>query len=119
MEYVDERKRIEDSGGFVTDSKRVNGVLALSRALGDCDLHPPMTCEPVVTVTPIEEGDRFIIMGCDGLWDMVSNEVAVDLISECETTKEAAVLLRDYAYCLGSSDNISVIVIKIESTNLV
>merc|ERR1712137_244777 len=64
-----ERKRIEKAGGFVTESKRVNGVLALSRALGDVDLQPPVTYEPDIIHTKLQADDKFIIMGCDGLWD--------------------------------------------------
>ena len=115
-ENADERERIEELGGFVTESKRVNGVLALSRALGDCDLQPPISCEPVVTVTELLPDDNFIIMGCDGLWDMISNEKAVELIQNCHSPAAAAVKLRDYAYTLGSTDNISVIVIAIHYT---
>lgn len=112
-ENPDERKRVEDAGGVVTESKRVNGTLALSRAIGDCDMQPPLTFEPVVTTTHLSATDRFIIIACDGLWDVVSNEKAIQLIEKCATAKEAAVLLRDFAYTLGSSDNISVIVVKL------
>ena len=63
-----ERLRIEEAGGFVTEANRVNGVLALSRAIGDCDLQPPLICDPLVTETTITENDSLLIIGCDGLW---------------------------------------------------
>jgi len=112
-ESQEERDRIEALGGFVTESKRVNGVLALSRALGDCDLQPPITCEPVVTRTEITPDDKYIILGCDGLWDMVSNEQAAEIVKQANSATEAALLLRECSYCLGSTDNISVVVIAI------
>jgi adenylate cyclase len=115
-ENSDERARIEAQGGFVTESKRVNGVLALSRALGDCDLQPPITCDPVLTTTQITPQDRWIVMGCDGLWDIVSNEQVADLLKNAQTAKDAAICLRDCAFTLGSTDNISVIVIAVEHT---
>uniref|UniRef100_A0A7S4I284 PPM-type phosphatase domain-containing protein n=1 Tax=Vannella robusta TaxID=1487602 RepID=A0A7S4I284_9EUKA len=108
-----ERKRIEAANGFVSESKRVGGVLALSRAIGDCDLQPAITCEPDVTVTKITEEDKFIVMACDGLWDVVTNDQVADLLRNVNTPEEATVKLRDVAYVLGSTDNISVIVIDI------
>jgi len=112
--HQDERDRIEESGGFVTESKRVNGVLALSRALGDCDLHPPLSCKPDVKMVRLTDMDEYIIMGCDGLWDITDNQTAVELIRDCSTASEAAVLLRDFAYSAGSTDNISVVVVKLK-----
>ncbi|KAM7201542.1 PP2C-like protein [Naviculisporaceae sp. PSN 640] len=47
-------------------------------------LTPPYaTAEPVVTTTKIhpEKGD-FVVMACDGLWEMLSNEQVVALVAE-------------------------------------
>ncbi|XP_012535133.1 probable protein phosphatase 2C T23F11.1 isoform X2 [Monomorium pharaonis] len=65
----DERKRIEAAGGFV-EYKRVNGNLALSRALGDFifkrnDHKPPQ--EQIVTA-------------CDGIWDVMTSEEVVQFV---------------------------------------
>ena len=109
----DERKRIEEAGGFVTESKRVNGVLALSRAIGDADLQPPITCEPNVTVTEITPEDKYLVMGCDGLWDVLDSDQVAQAIKDIPTASEAVTFLRDAAYTLGSTDNISVIVVEI------
>eukprot|EP00339_Tiarina_fusa_P023314 CAMPEP_0117082508 /NCGR_PEP_ID=MMETSP0472-20121206/58108_1 /TAXON_ID=693140 ORGANISM="Tiarina fusus, Strain LIS" /NCGR_SAMPLE_ID=MMETSP0472 /ASSEMBLY_ACC=CAM_ASM_000603 /LENGTH=362 /DNA_ID=CAMNT_0004810787 /DNA_START=1697 /DNA_END=2783 /DNA_ORIENTATION=- len=108
-----ERKRIELAEGFVSESKRVNGVLALSRAIGDCDLRPAITCEPDVSVTQITPEDSFLIMACDGLWDMVTSDDVADLVRGVETAEEIVVKLRDIAYVLGSTDNISVVAVAI------
>lgn len=78
-----ELKRICDGGGFV-EYNRVNGNLALSRALGDfvfkrnADKIPE---EQIVTAYPdIEERDitedwEFAVLACDGIWDVMQNEV--------------------------------------------
>jgi len=77
-----EQSRIEAAGGSVTLS-RVNGDLAVSRALGDFsyklrqDLPPEaqqVSPEPEFQCEPRQEGDQFLILCCDGIWDVMSNE---------------------------------------------
>lgn len=87
---VPERLRINDFGGFVK-GKRVNGDLAVSRAFGDFvykdngDQHGQYTSrfasKQKVTVTPDfvvyprnDAEDEFIILACDGIWDVASNK---------------------------------------------
>eukprot|EP01089_Gocevia_fonbrunei_P015674 TRINITY_DN4644_c0_g1_i1.p1 TRINITY_DN4644_c0_g1~~TRINITY_DN4644_c0_g1_i1.p1 ORF type:complete len:265 (-),score=52.13 TRINITY_DN4644_c0_g1_i1:31-825(-) len=111
-ETVAERKRIIDKGGFVTDSKRVNGMLALSRALGDCELQPWVTWMPDIRIHELSSDDLLIILACDGLWDVLTNEEAAKIACSEPDPARAAAKLRDYAFLLGSTDNISVVVIK-------
>ncbi|KAK2949417.1 putative Protein phosphatase 2C [Blattamonas nauphoetae] len=62
----EEVARIESLGGYVSD-KRVTGILAVARALGDFFLHPYVTADPFLTVTNISPGDEFVIIACDGV----------------------------------------------------
>jgi len=105
-----EKVRIYDVGGFVSEQKRVDGQLALSRALGDNELQPHVTYVPEVFVVDLLPEDKFLIVACDGLWDVVSNTKAMQIVNQYRTPSQAASALRDYAHQLGSSDNISVIV---------
>jgi len=57
---------------------------------------------------------RFLIIACDGLWDVVSNEKAIEIVDKYPEPVRAASALRDYAHLLGSTDNISVIVFKLD-----
>jgi len=84
-----ERKRIEDAGGFV-EFNRVNGNLALSRALGDFafkdneDLPPEdqvVSGCPEVTVETINDDWEFMVLACDGIWDVLSNQEVVDFVT--------------------------------------
>jgi serine/threonine protein phosphatase PrpC len=59
---------------------RVNGNLALSRAIGDRSERPAVTSEPDVTTYNIEEGDEFIVLGSDGLWDVMSSQEVVAFV---------------------------------------
>lgn len=85
-----ERERIQAAGGFVSEG-RVNGSLALSRALGDFeykgnkDLPPDeqaVTAHPDVKEFQLEDGDEFMILACDGIWDVMTSQKCVDFVRE-------------------------------------
>eukprot|EP01038_Epipyxis_sp_PR26KG_P006378 gene6378-8786_t len=86
-----ELKRITDAGGFVNQVGRINGNLNLSRSLGDLKYkqltHLPreqqiITAEPDITTVTIEEGDRFFLLACDGVWDCMTCPQICDFVSE-------------------------------------
>lgn len=83
-----ESKRIVAAGGWV-EFNRVNGNLALSRALGDFvfkrnDKKSPqeqiVTAYPDVQVRDVAEDLEFIVIACDGIWDVMTNEEVVSFI---------------------------------------
>ena len=85
-----ERERIQAAGGFVSEG-RVNGSLALSRALGDFEYKgnknlPPdeqaVTAHPDVKEFQLEDGDEFMILACDGIWDVMTSQKCVDFVRE-------------------------------------
>jgi protein phosphatase PTC1 len=62
-----EGKRIANAGGLILNN-RVNGVLAVTRALGDSYMKDLVTGHPYTTETVIQpEVDEFIIIACDGV----------------------------------------------------
>lgn len=82
----EERKRIYNANGFVEDG-RVNGMLALSRALGDFEYKSnPMfkpkdqavTAHPDIKVIPLTNDVQYILLACDGLWDCMTSEEAIE-----------------------------------------
>ncbi|KAM0919968.1 hypothetical protein ACQ4PT_007848 [Festuca glaucescens] len=82
----DELERIQAAGGRVIfwDGARVLGVLAMSRAIGDSYLKPYVIPDPEVRVLERRDGeDEFLILASDGLWDVVSNEVACNVVRAC------------------------------------
>jgi protein phosphatase 2C len=82
----DELERIQAAGGRVIfwDGARVFGVLAMSRAIGDSYLKPYVISDPEVRVLERKDGDdEFLILASDGLWDVVSNEVACNVVRAC------------------------------------
>lgn len=85
----EERARIENGGGFVA-MDRVNGELAMSRALGDfrykrntaLKVHEfPVICYPDVAVHRRSgRKDEVLVLACDGVWDVMTNsEVSMGL----------------------------------------
>lgn len=62
-----EGKRIANAGGIILNN-RVNGVLAVTRALGDAYMKDLVTGHPYTTETVIQPDiDEFIIIACDGV----------------------------------------------------
>lgn len=86
-----ELSRITNAGGYVR-MKRVDGDLAVSRAVGDFqyknrpNLSPELqkvTALPDIIVYPRDSAkDEFLVLACDGIWDVVSNQECVDMIQK-------------------------------------
>ncbi|KAF8133793.1 PP2C-domain-containing protein [Boletus edulis] len=83
-----ERARIVGAGGYI-EFGRVNGNLALSRALGDFEFKKnyslipqkqAITSDPDVTVHEITNEDEFLVLACDGIWDCLTSQQVVDVI---------------------------------------
>lgn len=78
-DMVQERERITKAGGYVSNG-RVCDNLNLSRAIGDLNYkrntkaHPKeqiITAFPDVMIRKLEKSCRFLIIGCDGIWETV------------------------------------------------
>lgn len=70
------------AGGFIAEG-RVNGSLNLSRALGDMEYKqskdkPPgeqmVTALPDLRTLALEPGHEFLLLACDGIWDVLTNQ---------------------------------------------
>jgi Leucine-rich repeat (LRR) protein/serine/threonine protein phosphatase PrpC len=119
---LDEEERIRALDGYVVSIRskstgevvhRVNGQLAVSRSIGDLYMHPWVTDKPYIDSVELGDADDFLIIACDGVWDEVGDQDAVDLVKpHLDDPFYAAAVLRDYAYALNSDDNISVIIIR-------
>ncbi|KAB2108633.1 Protein phosphatase 2C 2 [Alternaria gaisen] len=124
-----EKARIQAAGGFV-DFGRVNGNLALSRAIGDfefkksADLPPEqqiVTAFPDVEIHDINQDDEFLIVACDGIWDCQSSQAVVEFVRRGIVAKQdlASICENMMDNCLASNsdtggvgcDNMTMIVI--------
>lgn len=128
----DELARIAAAGGFVAEG-RVNGSLNLSRALGDMEYKnrrdlpaaaQAVTAQPEILSTHIHEGDEFIILACDGIWDVMTNQQAVDFVRDRlrQGMPLAQICEQACDFCLAPStegsgvgcDNMSIVVVQLK-----
>ncbi|KAI8813534.1 phosphatase 2C-like domain-containing protein [Cladochytrium replicatum] len=106
-----EARRITEAGGFVMNN-RVNGVLAVTRSLGDMSMKEWIIGNPYTTETVLNDQDGLLILACDGIWDVCGDQQAVDYIKDIDDPQEAADSLLNFALTNGSTDNLSVLVVR-------
>eukprot|EP00850_Spirogloea_muscicola_P016045 SM000127S26661 [mRNA] locus=s127:273743:277036:+ [translate_table: standard] len=88
--FPQERARIEKSGGRI-ESGRLQGRLEVSRAFGDRQFKKlGVTAIPDIHVFELTLQEHFLILGCDGLWGVLSPEDAVDLV-QAQLTEGASI----------------------------
>jgi len=108
-----EAVRIRNAGGYVSDTLRVNGVLAVSRSFGDSSLVPVVIADPYITVTHIpQSGESLLVLACDGIWGVLSEDESCAYARSEVEPHRSAIKIRDMAYQLGSTDNLSVVVLR-------
>ncbi|XP_071789962.1 protein phosphatase 1F-like [Asterias amurensis] len=116
-ERPDEKKRIEQLGGCVLffGVWRVNGTLAVSRAIGDPDQKPYVSSDADFKTLPLTGTEDCVVIACDGLWDVVTPKEVCRIIqeginsgSDKETLSHRLVV---EAKNSGSNDNITVLLI--------
>ncbi len=111
-----EKIKIEKLGGVITniDCPRIQG-LATSRAFGDLDTKPYVSHIPDIFDYELNN-IKYVVLACDGLWDVLSNQEVVNFINEelhnlNNKDIDISKKLADYAIKKGSTDNISIIII--------
>lgn len=106
-------ERVHLAGGRIS-ANRIGGVLAPGRSLGDYYVNGN-TDEPEVKSYIINPNkDKWLIIACDGLFDVLSNQKIAEFSKKARSASELAFDLRNLAYSHMSLDNISVIVIDIQ-----
>ncbi|KXS21903.1 PP2C-domain-containing protein [Gonapodya prolifera JEL478] len=124
-----EAERILKSGGRIEDD-RVEGDLAVSRALGDFE-YKPNPDDPLVSPEPdvvhhrVTSDVEFLIMACDGIWDCLRSQEAVDFVrqqvAKGANLSETAERLLDHCLAVEPNemgigcDNMSVIIVAMLS----
>ncbi|MDP1719148.1 MAG: PP2C family protein-serine/threonine phosphatase, partial [bacterium] len=93
---------------------RINGEIAMSRALGDQRYKDGLViADPDIKTVEVSPGDKKLILACDGVWDVITDEEAAGLVRGESDPQKAAEILKNKAIENGSKDNISVIVINL------
>ena len=121
--WPNEKRRINQAGGEIYHDGhdwRVND-LSVSRAFGDKESKKYVTHRSDLYKYRLTNKDRFIILACDGLWDVMSNQDAVNFVldncydiqmnSRINHNVNIARRLAEYAINLDTTDNVTVIVV--------
>jgi serine/threonine protein phosphatase PrpC len=121
--FPEERERIKSLGGKVYYDGydwRVKD-LSVSRAFGDLDAAPFVTNKPDIYRHKIRKNDKFMILACDGLWDVIDNQEAINIVlneyydiktgKKLNVKKNVAKQLAETAIQKGSTDNVTVLVV--------
>ncbi|KAL9250446.1 putative protein phosphatase 2C 22 [Drosera capensis] len=116
-----EKERIESLGGYVDDGY-LNGQLNVSRALGDWHMEGmkdrdggPLSAEPELMTMELTKEDEFLILGCDGIWDVFRSQNAIDFarrrLQEHNDPVKCCKDLVDEALKRKSGDNLAVVMV--------
>ncbi|CEL97486.1 unnamed protein product [Vitrella brassicaformis CCMP3155] len=92
-------------------------ALAVSRAFGDKELKDEglVIVTPEICTVPLDARHRVIFMACDGVWDVLSDQAVIDMVSEHDgNPKEAASAVVMKAYQKGSEDNLTAVTIFLD-----
>lgn len=109
----------KSGGGKVINNgiPRVNGDLAVARAIGDHRHNGAISARPKITKKPMSEiqPGSHLILCCDGIYD-VSRTVDVVAAAHANRALSPGILARNIIYSAfqaGSNDNLSALVVKI------
>ena len=128
----EETARIEAAGGSVSNSgsesnRRVKGDLSVSRALGDFEYKKEdsmpakdqmVSAFPDFEIAKRDGTEQFLLLCCDGIWDVMSNEDAGTFVKNAiewkykgENLSKVTERLLDKCLDKGSTDNMTAVLV--------
>jgi len=112
----EEKDRIKAAGGSVVwfGAWRVNGILAVSRSIGDHNLKSVVIADPDFRTFELDPADEFLVLASDGLWDVFSAEECLEAISRVSAEQGRKVVCKtlcDMALERNTKDNVTVVVL--------
>lgn len=114
VEVESETKRILALGGTILWG-RVQGQTMVSRSLGDHDLKKYVISEPYYRREVLDASCEFLIIACDGIWDVADDQEAVDAVKKLinSDAKAASGALIQFVLDKNTKDNLTAMVIKL------
>lgn len=121
-----ELERIEAAGCTVEEG-RINGTHAMSRAIGDFELKQNISRDmkdqaisnlPEFREATIGSDELFLVLACDGLWDVMKNEEVAEwvyprLYQSNDSLDKIATDLALHAVNIGSTDNVTCCIVTL------
>jgi hypothetical protein len=56
------------------------GMIVVTRSLGDHNMKDYLSNEPHVEAVELTSDDDLLVLACDGVWDVIQDQEAIDLI---------------------------------------
>merc|ERR1719181_2103548 len=98
--------------------------LGVTRALGDLSMHPFVVANPELHERKIEQSDKLLVLGSDGVWDRMQSQEAVDIAARHTDPTAAAREITEIARRRWHqetqgrvSDDITAVVVRLEHTD--
>ncbi|MFH4981066.1 hypothetical protein AB6A40_007775 [Gnathostoma spinigerum] len=120
----EEASRVEEAGGcmiWIQGELRVNGVLNLTRSLGDIDGKPMISSVPDIICQDLDGGEYLLMLACDGVWDAFSESEVYAHVEEFIENHKSDEYDRLASYIVskaknaGATDNLTLIVVFLRS----
>ncbi|MFQ5988752.1 MAG: PP2C family serine/threonine-protein phosphatase [Candidatus Methylomirabilales bacterium] len=111
-----ERSRIIAAGGEVEGAYVIRGLRGLmpTRSFGDTYFRPiGVMAEPTVGEQRLGSEDRYLIVACDGLFDVLEANAIAQILSLSSGARQAGESLRDEVLGQGGTDNLTILVIEL------
>jgi len=127
-----EKQRVINAGGTIVND-RVSGLLNITRSFGNFMLKTPELPNDIISIVPditcieLSQSDSLVVVACDGIWDVMSDQEVVDIVHEGmealrslegrirQEGKSLAEILARYvieeALERGANDNLSCVII--------
>jgi len=112
-----EVERIKGLGGHIDGNGRVGGTLAVTRAFGDIEIKEYVRAHPYLTSVELTKDDKYLIMGCDGLFEVCSAKEISKIAVSGKSLSEINFSLLEEALAKGSTDNITIMTIDLGTPN--
>lgn len=120
MEVVMAAEKVP-SGAYDYENEETTNVAGAIRRSVTKPSHQKVSPVPeLIFVDRVSDKDEFVVIACDGIWDVQSNEVAVQLIANlfAEGESELGLICEEVCDCclgVGSKDNMTALVVKLEA----
>ncbi|ELT96189.1 hypothetical protein CAPTEDRAFT_90974, partial [Capitella teleta] len=111
----DECQRVFKSDGIITEDNKVNGTTKNTRMLGCGYLYPHVIPDPYTNTIALRNDDEFIIIANRGLWRYVTYTEAIEQIYVTGNPVVAAKQLQDIAQAYGCKENVSILVVRLNT----
>lgn len=112
---ADERARIVTAGGSISHWGvwRLEGILAMSRVIGDRTLKRYAIPDPEIIEHVIRPTDRYVVLATDGVWDVLRNEQVGRICAQSHTADQCAIRIMRDVVKHGLVDNSTVLVVDL------